>query len=74
MAVIELKSELTGTVWRLVASKGQVLQEDDTLLIIESMKMEIPICAPEDCRLIEIIVQESQLVSEGDVIARLAVD
>jgi acetyl-CoA carboxylase biotin carboxyl carrier protein len=74
MAVIELKSELTGTVWRLVASKGQVLQEDDTLLIIESMKMEIPICAPEDCRLIEIIVLESQLVKEGDVIARLDVD
>ena len=74
MSVIELKSEVTGTVWRLVAGEGQGLHEDDTLLIIESMKMEIPIGAPEDCRLVEIIVQENQLVKEGDVIARLSVD
>ena len=74
MPVLELKSEVTGTVWRIVATEGQSLQEDDILLLVESMKMEIPVGAPEDCRLIQITVEEKQLVREGDVIARLAVD
>jgi acetyl-CoA carboxylase biotin carboxyl carrier protein len=73
MPVHEFKSEMTGTVWRIVGQAGQSLAEDETLLIIESMKMEIPVGAPEDCRLLEFTVEEGQLIKEGDVIARLEV-
>jgi acetyl-CoA carboxylase biotin carboxyl carrier protein len=74
MPILELKSEITGTVWRVTGSAGQALEEDETLLIVESMKMEIPVGAPEDCRIIEVSVDEGQLIKEGDVIARLEVD
>jgi acetyl-CoA carboxylase biotin carboxyl carrier protein len=74
MATLDVVSEVTGTVWKLEAEIGQQLAEDDILLIIESMKMEIPVLAPEPGRLLEILVAETDTVSEGQLLARLETD
>jgi acetyl-CoA carboxylase biotin carboxyl carrier protein len=74
MATLDVVSEVTGTVWKLEAEIGQQLAEDDILLIIESMKMEIPLLAPEPGRLLEILVAETDTVSEGQLLARLETD
>lgn len=71
MAVIDIVSEVTGTVWKIEAQVGQRLAKDDTVLVIESMKMEIPLCAPEDGTLLEVLVSEADVIQEGAVVARL---
>ena len=71
MAIIEITSEVTGTVWRLEATVGQQLLEDDTVLIIESMKMEIPVLSPQQALLREILVAEKESIVEGQLLARL---
>lgn len=69
MATIEVKSEITGKVWKIVTKPGDGLEEDDDILILESMKMEIPVTAPEDGKLVEILVAEEDPVTEGQVVA-----
>ncbi|PCJ71409.1 MAG: acetyl-CoA carboxylase biotin carboxyl carrier protein subunit [Rhodobiaceae bacterium] len=69
MAKIEVKSEITGKVWKIETKPGDVLAEDDPILILESMKMEIPVMAPTDGKLIEILVAEEDTVEEEQVIA-----
>lgn len=73
MAIFEVKTDITGSVWKITAKVGDQLHEDDPIIIMESMKMEIPIVAPEDGRLIEILVAEDDIVPEGSVVARIAV-
>jgi acetyl-CoA carboxylase biotin carboxyl carrier protein len=73
MAVIEIESEIAGKVWKIETEIGQQLEEDDSILILESMKMEIPVDAPEDGKLIEILVKEGDAVSEGQIVAKLEV-
>ena len=73
MAIIEVKTEITGNVWKIVASVGDTLAEDDPILILESMKMEIPVAAPEDGKLVEILVAEGEVAKEGKVVARIEV-
>ena len=65
----EVRSEITGKVWKVEAAPGDSLAEDDTIIILESMKMEIPIAAPGDGKLVEILVGEEDVVNEGDVVA-----
>ena len=69
MAKIEVKSEITGKVWKIETKPGDMLAEDDPILILESMKMEIPVMAPTDGKLIEILVAEEDTVEEEQVIA-----
>ncbi len=69
MAQIEVKSEITGKVWKIETKAGDQLSEDDPILILESMKMEIPILAPADGKLVEILVAEEDPVAEGQAIA-----
>ena len=69
MARKEVKSEIAGKVWKIEASTGDSLEEEDPILILESMKMEIPVDAPCDCTLVEILVAEEDPVSEGQVVA-----
>ncbi len=69
MAQIEVKSEITGKVWKIETKAGDKLDEDDPILILESMKMEIPIMAPADGTLVEILVAEEDPVEEGQTIA-----
>ncbi len=71
MAIVDVKTEITGTVWKIVASVGAALAEEDPILILESMKMEIPVAAPEIGKLVEILVAEGDTVTEGSVVARI---
>ena len=71
MARIEIKSEITGTVWKITSKPGDTVGEGDTLLIIESMKMEIPVITEDPGTVKEILVQEKQPVAEGQVVVVL---
>ncbi len=69
MAETRVKSEITGKVWQIEASIGQKLDEEDPIIILESMKMEIPIVAPIDGVLKEVLVEEGDAVQEGQDVA-----
>jgi len=69
MAKIEIKSEITGTVWQLKARPGDKIESGDTLIVIESMKMEIPVITEDGGTVREILVQEKDPVAEGQVVA-----
>ena len=65
----EIKAELVGNVWKVVAKVGDKVEEDDILMILESMKMEIPVTAPNAGTVLEIRVKETEVVREGQVLA-----
>ena len=67
--MIEVKAELVGNVWKIEAKPGDKVAEDDVLLILESMKMEIPVVAPRAGTVKEIRVKETEVVKEGQVLA-----
>ena len=69
MAAIEVKSVVTGSVWKIVASVGQKLVAGDEIMILESMKMEIPVIAEDGGVLKELKVAEGKTVNEGQVVA-----
>ena len=69
MADIKVQSEITGKVWAIEASVGDSLEEEDTIIVLESMKMEIPIVAPQDGNLIKVLVAEGDAVTEGQDVA-----
>ncbi|MDM0015791.1 biotin/lipoyl-binding carrier protein [Variovorax sp. J22P168] len=69
MTTQTIRSEITGTVWKIVATEGAALQADDTLMVLESMKMEIPVVAPGDGVLLKLLVAEGAAVREGQDIA-----
>ena len=71
MAIVEVKTEIPGNVWKIVVKVGDTVAEDDPILILESMKMEIPVVAPEAGTVTEITVEEEQLVGEDDTVARI---
>ena len=71
---IELIAEVTGTVWKVERKVGDRVAEGDPLVIVESMKMEIPIEASCAGTLIELRCAETEPVREGDVVAVLAAD
>lgn len=66
---IEVKSQMTGNVWKIVVGEGNEVEEDQEILILESMKMEIPVLSPEDGKVISLNVSEGDFISEGDVVA-----
>ncbi len=65
----EVRAELVGNVWKIEAQAGDQVEEDDVLLILESMKMEIPVTAPAGGTVREILVKEQDVVQEGQVLA-----
>jgi acetyl-CoA carboxylase biotin carboxyl carrier protein len=65
----EIRAEMMANVWKVVASVGDTVAEGDTLVILESMKMEIPVLAEADGMLSELAVNEGDVVQEGDLIA-----
>lgn len=69
MSTFDVKSEINGKVWKIVTKPGDVLEEEDDILILESMKMEIPVAAPVAGKLVEILVSEEETVIEGQVVA-----
>lgn len=71
MARIEIKSEITGTVWQVNSQPGDRVDSGDTLLVIESMKMEIPVITEDAGTVVEILVQKKDPIAEGQVVAIL---
>jgi len=69
---LDVCAHITGTVWKIVVTQGQSVDEEQQLVILESMKMEMPVEAPEAGIVEEIVVREGQAVEEGDVLIRLA--
>lgn len=64
-----VEAQITGNVWKIERAVGDQLQEEDVILILESMKMEIPVEAPCAGRLAEISVREGENVEEGAILA-----
>lgn len=71
MARIDVKSEITGTVWQIKKQPGDTVEAGDTLIVIESMKMEIPVITEDAGTVKEILVKEKDPVAEGQVVAVL---
>ena len=67
MAEIRVRSEIAGSVWKIEVAIGDAVAEDDPLLILESMKMEIPLLAPRAGIVREILVAEGEAIAEGDI-------
>ena len=65
----EIVAEMVANVWRVVAKEGDKLASGDTVLILESMKMEIPVLTEQAGTLAELRVQEGDVVQEGDILA-----
>lgn len=72
MAETKVLSELNANVWRIEVQPGAAVADGDTLMILESMKMEIPVMAPAAGTVLSLTVQEGQAVAEGDTLAVLA--
>jgi len=67
--VAEVKAELVGNLWKITAEVGQQVEEDDTIMILESMKMEIPVLAPVAGTIKAFLVKEGDVVQEGQTVA-----
>jgi acetyl-CoA carboxylase biotin carboxyl carrier protein len=67
--VAEVRAEMVANVWKVVAAEGAEVSDGDTLVILESMKMEIPVLAEDSGTLIHLHVTEGDIVQEGDLIA-----
>ncbi len=66
-----IEAHITGTVWKIEVAVGDTVEEGDTVLILESMKMEMPVEAEDEGTVKEILVSEGQSVSEGDTLVVL---
>lgn len=71
MAEIKVASELNAIVWKIEVAAGSTVKPDDTLIILEAMKMEIPVAAPRAGTVKSILVKEGQQVMEGQPLAIL---
>jgi acetyl-CoA carboxylase biotin carboxyl carrier protein len=67
--VTEIRAEMVANVWKVVAAEGDSVADGDTLVILESMKMEIPVLAEDAGTLTKLAVSEGDVVQEGDLIA-----
>jgi acetyl-CoA carboxylase biotin carboxyl carrier protein len=67
----EIKAHITGTVWKIEVQPGATVSEGDTVIILESMKMEMPVEAPASGKIREIKIKEGEAVDEGKVLAIL---
>lgn len=68
---LDICAHITGTVWKVETKVGDAVQEGQTLVILESMKMEMPIEAPEAGTVTEVLAAPGQSVEEGEVLLRL---
>jgi biotin carboxyl carrier protein len=70
--VAEVRAEMVANVWKVVATEGDQVDDGDTLVILESMKMEIPVLAEGSGILAKLHVGEGDVVQEGDLIATIS--
>lgn len=68
MAEMRVKSEIAGSVWKILKRPGEAVEEEDPVILLESMKMEIPVLAPRGGTVAEVRVEEGEMVAEGDVV------
>jgi acetyl-CoA carboxylase biotin carboxyl carrier protein len=69
--VADVEAHITGTVWKIEVKVGDQVDEGETVVILESMKMEMPVEAEDPGKVSEIRCEEGQSVSEGDVLVVL---
>ena len=67
--IATIRAEIGASVWKIAAPAGTSVAEDEPIIILESMKMEIPVMAPHDGVVVEILVTEGQQVEEGQAVA-----
>jgi acetyl-CoA carboxylase biotin carboxyl carrier protein len=68
---VEVCAHITGTVWKIEVKAGDEVAEEQTVVILESMKMEMPVESPQAGKVTSIAVQQGQAVDEGDVLLTL---
>ena len=68
----EVRAEMVANVWKVLVAEGDTVGDGDTLVILESMKMEIPVIAEVDGTVSKLAVAEGGLVQEGDLIAEIS--
>jgi len=68
----EVRAEMVANVWKVLVGVGDTIADGDTLVILESMKMEIPVIAEVDGTITSLAVAEGQVVQEGDLIAEIS--
>jgi acetyl-CoA carboxylase biotin carboxyl carrier protein len=69
--LVEVEAHITGTVWKIECALGDTIEEGDTVAILESMKMEMPVEAEDSGTVTEIRCEEGQAVNEGEVLVVL---
>lgn len=69
MAVVNVKSEIAGNVWKIQLKAGDRVDVDGEIMILESMKMEIPVLSPKAGVIKEIRVSEGEAIGEGQLVA-----
>lgn len=74
MPRVNVLTEVTGTVWKIQAAVGDRVAAEDVIMILESMKMEIPVETPCAGTLVELLVKEEESVSEDQVVAVIEAD
>jgi biotin carboxyl carrier protein len=67
----EIHAEMVANVWKVLVAQGDSVEDGDTLVILESMKMEIPVVSEATGTIVELAVAEGDVVQEGDLIARV---
>ncbi len=67
-----VNAHITGTVWKIEVKEGDTVTEGQTLVILESMKMEMPLEAPQAGKVEKIACAEGQAVNEGDVLVTIS--
>jgi acetyl-CoA carboxylase biotin carboxyl carrier protein len=72
MATIQIKAEVSGSVWKIITAVGETVEPGGTLMILESMKMEIPVIAEDGGTVQKFTVAETEAVNEGQVVAVLS--
>ena len=66
---MEVRAEVLGSLWRIVAEVGQQVEEDETIMVLESMKMEIPVTSPISGTVTAILARKGEVVREGQTVA-----
>jgi len=67
----DVEAHITGTVWKIEVKVGDEVAEGDTVVVLESMKMEMPVEAEDEGTVKEVLVEEGQAVSEGEPLVTL---
>jgi len=67
----EIRAEMVANVWKILITKGDQVAVGDTVVILESMKMEIPVVSEASGTVVELAVNEGDVVQEGDLIVRV---